>query len=264
MSSDAPPECDPPVIRAIPSVSPAGSSGFLSHAVGVACAAGALAAKAPATPDADEARQAANKELSRPIYRDSPDLWDRFWEWIKEHFNTGSMVPGVPSWVSTAIVIVVGAVVIALLILLLTRISSERRVTTPSLSVLIDDRDADALTRAADEAAERADFATAVVERFRAIIRSLDERGIIDEYPGMTAIEAAALTNQALGEHRVVAPLYEAAHLFDAVLYGRVVSTPAQDQQMRVLAAQVAEVTPPAHHERTAIEPLSALPGAPA
>jgi len=72
-----------------------------------ACAAGALAAKAPATPDADEARQAANKELSRPIYRDSPDLWDRFWEWIKEHFNTGNMVPGVPSWVSTAIVIVV-------------------------------------------------------------------------------------------------------------------------------------------------------------
>ena len=264
MSSGAPPECDPPVIRAIPSVSPAGSSGFLSHAVGVACAAGALAAKAPATPDADEARQAANKELSRPIYRNSPDLWDRFWEWIKEHFNTGSMVPGVPSWVSTAIVIVVGAVVIALLILLLTRISSERRVTTPSLSVLIDDRDADALTRAADEAAERADFATAVVERFRAIIRSLDEHGVIDEYPGMTALEAAALTHQSLGEHPVVAPLYEAAHLFDAVLYGRVVSTRTQDQQMRELAEQVAQVTVPVGRQDALVGAPVTLPGAPA
>ena len=264
MSSGAPPECDPPVIRAIPSVSPAGSSGFLSHAVGVACAAGALAAKAPATPDADEARQAANKELSRPIYRNSPDLWDRFWEWIKEHFNTGSMVPGVPSWVSTAIVIVVGAVVIALLILLLTRISSERRVTTPSLSVLIDDRDADALTRAADEAAERADFATAVVERFRAIIRSLDERGIIDEYPGMTALEAATLTHQALGDHQVVPPLYGAAHLFDAVLYGHVVSTQSQDEQMRVLADQVARTTLPAKHHQPLVTTSATVPGAPA
>ena len=87
--------------------------------------------------------------------------------------------------------------------------------------------------------------AAAGLERFRAIIRSLDERGIIDEYPGMTALEAAALTHRALGEHRVVSPLYEAAHLFDAVLSGRVVSTSAQDQQMRELADQMATTSLP-------------------
>jgi len=205
-----------------------------------------ISAEAPATPDADEARRAAGRELSRPIYHDHHDLWDRIWSWIREHFDAGSMVPGVPPWVSTAIVVLVVATGIALLILLLTRLSSARRVATPSLTVLTDDRDAATLTRAADAAAEQADFATAVVERFRAIIRSLDERGIIDEYPGMTALEAAALTHQALGEHRVVAPLHEAARLFDAVLYGRVVSTGSQDQQMRELAAQMATVTLPA------------------
>ena len=64
----------------------------------------------------------------------------------------------------------------------------------------------------------------------------------------MTALEAATLTHQALGEHRVVAPLYEAAHLFDAVLYGRVVSTSAQDQQMRELADQMTTVRLPGGH----------------
>ena len=163
---------------------------------------------------------------------------------------------------STAIVVTVVAIVVALLILLVTRVSSARRVATPSLSVLTDDRDAATLTRAADEAAERSDFATAVVERFRAIIRSLDERGIIDEYPGMTALEAAALAHRALGTHPVVTPLHEAAHLFDAVLYGHVVSTRSQDRQMRELAAQVVTITLPAG--RPLAGATAAGPGAPA
>ena len=172
-------------------------------------------------------------------------------------------VPGAPPWVSTLIVVLVVAAGIALLILLLTRLSSARRVVTPPpLSVLTDDRDADTLTRAADAAAVQADFATAVVERFRAIIRSLDERGIIDEYPGMTALEAATLTHRALGEHRVVSPLYEAAHLFDAVLYGRVVSTSTQDQQMRELADQMDRVSLPSG--RALVGASAQDPGTPA
>ena len=222
-----------------------------------------ISAQAPATPDADEARRAAGRELSRPIYHDHHDLWDRIWSWLRGLFDVGSMVPGVPSWVSTLIVVLVVAAGIALLILLLTRLSSARRVTTPpSLSVFTDDRDADALTRAADTAAAQADFTTAVVERFRAIIRSLDERGIIDEYPGMTALEAATLTHQALGQHGVVAALYEAAHLFDAVLYGRVVSTSAQDQQMRELADQMTTVRLPSG--RTLVGASAHAPGTPA
>jgi len=225
---------------------------------------GALGAEAPATPDADEARRAATKELSREIYQDHPDLWDRFWQWILDLLDTQNLVPGVPPWVSTAIVVTISAAVIALLILLTTRLTSARRVRTAPLSVFTDDRDAATLTRAADEAAERADFATAVVERFRAIIRSLDEHGVIDEYPGMTALEAAALTHQSLGEHPVVAPLYEAAHLFDAVLYGRVVSTRTQDQQMRELAEQVAQVTVPVGRQDALVGAPVTLPGAPA
>ena len=69
-----------------------------------------ISLKAPATPDADEARRAAKKELSRQIYHEKPDLWDRIWRWIFDHIDTGSMVPGVPSWVSRVIVVIVIAV----------------------------------------------------------------------------------------------------------------------------------------------------------
>ena len=83
-----------------------------------------ISAQAPATPDADEARRAAGRELSRPIYHDHHDLWDRLWSWLRGLFDVGSMVPGVPPWVSTLIVVLVVAAGIALLTLLLTRLSA--------------------------------------------------------------------------------------------------------------------------------------------
>ena len=100
-----------------------------------------------------------------------------------------------------------------------------------------DDRDSAALNVAADGAAVRGDWTTAIVERFRAIIRSLDERGLIEDYPGMTAHEAAALASSALGA--LGGELTRAAVLFDAVRYGEVVSTAEQDAWMRDLARRV-------------------------
>jgi len=96
------------VLRTVPSVNLARSLGFLRYGAAGAVSA-VYAAKAPATPDADEARRAAEKEFSRPIYHDHHDLWDRIWSWLREHFNTDGMVPGVPSWMSTVIVVLVVA-----------------------------------------------------------------------------------------------------------------------------------------------------------
>lgn len=153
------------------------------------------------------------------------------------------MVPEVPFWVSAPIVVLAVAADIALLTFLLTGLSPTCRVAMPSsLPVFTDDHGAGALTRAADMTAAQADFITVAVERFRAIIRSLDEYGIIDECPSMTILEATALTRQALGEYQVVAPLHEAAHLLNAALYGRVISTSTQDQQVHGLVDQITTV----------------------
>ena len=195
-----------------------------------------VAADAPATPGAQEAREAAEAELAKPAYHPTPDLLDWLWHWLREHLDPTAVIPGIPPLLSGLIVLLVLVTCIILLVVLLRRFRPVGR-SRRAARLFDDERDARALARAADAAAERGDWDTAVVERFRAIIRSLDERGLIEDYPGMTAHEAAALGSgalEALGEE-----LTRAAALFDAVRYGEVVSTEEQDTWMRDLARRV-------------------------
>ena len=196
-----------------------------------------VAADAPATPGAQEAREAAEAELAKPAYHPVPNLLGRLWRWLVEHLDPTTAIPGIPPLLSGLIVLLVLVTCIVLLVVLLRRFRPVGRSRRASGRLFDDERDARALARAADAAAERGDWGTAVVERFRAIIRSLDERGLIEDYPGMTAHEAAALGSgalEALGEE-----LTRAAALFDAVRYGEVVSTEEQDAWMRDLARRV-------------------------
>ena len=196
-----------------------------------------VAADAPATPGAQEAREAAEAELAKPVYHPVPDLLDRLWRWLVEHFDPTSAIPGIPPLLSGLIVLLVLVTCVVLFVVLLRRFRLVGHSRRAAQRLFDDERDARALARAADAAAERGDWDAAVVERFRAIIRSLDERGLIEDYPGMTAHEAAVLGSsalEALGEE-----LTRAAALFDAVRYGEVVSTEEQDAWMRDLARRV-------------------------
>ena len=195
------------------------------------------AADAPATPGAQEAREAAEAELAKPAYHPVPNLLGRLWRWLVEHLDPTTAIPGIPPLLSGLIVLLVLVTCVVLLVILLRRFKLVGRSRRDAGRLFDDERDARALARAADAAAERGDWDAAVVERFRAIIRSLDERGLIEDYPGMTAHEAAVLGSsalEALGEE-----LTRAAALFDAVRYGEVVSTEEQDAWMRDLARRV-------------------------
>ena len=196
-----------------------------------------VAADAPATPGAQEAREAAEAELAKPVYHPVSDLLDKLWQWLIEHLDPTTAIPGIPPLLSGLIVLLVLVTCVVLLVVLLRRFRPVGRSRRASGRLFDDERDARALARAADAAAERGDWDTAVVERFRAIIRSLDERGLIEDYPGMTAHEAAALASSALGA--LGGELTRAAVLFDAVRYGEVVSTAEQDAWMRDLARRV-------------------------
>ncbi|CAM3078705.1 DUF4129 domain-containing protein [Actinomyces slackii] len=197
------------------------------------------ALEAPATPGADEARRAAREELARPIYREPPNLLERLWEWILKHADASTAIPGVSPWVSVVIVTLSATLIIAALVLLLRRLTVPRRAARPGDELFSDDRDAAALALAADQAAQRQDYATAVIERFRAIIRSLDEHGIIEEYPGMTALESVGLAAEGLPAGEVILDLRQAAALFDSVRYGDVLAGHEQDEWMRDLAQRV-------------------------
>ena len=200
-----------------------------------------VAADAPATPGAQEAREAAEAELAKPAYHPVPNLLGRLWRWLVEHLDPTTAIPGIPPLLSGLIVLLVLVTCVVLLVVLLRRFRPVGR-SRRAARLFDDERDARALARAADAAAERGDWDTAVVERFRAIIRSLDERGALEDYPGMTAHEAATIAAAVVVD--LADDLHRAGALFDAVRYGEVVSTPEQDAWMRELAEAVRRTRP--------------------
>lgn len=166
------------------------------------------------------AREAAERELSHPMYHENdPNLLqralDRFWEWLGDLFDAASgATPG------GALGLVVIAVVVALLLLgLWWRLGTPGR-TPVSVSSLFDDRPRSAAEHRATAEAHAAihRWTPALQERMRAVVRSLEERTLLDPRPGRTADEAAADAGRALPGH--ADRLHAAARSFDDVTYG--------------------------------------------
>ena len=143
----------------------------------------ALATQVPATPDADEARQEAVRELSKPAYHPRPNLLEQLVQWLGDHLALSQMVPGAPGWLPVLIVGVALALLVGMIGLLLRRVTLASRSRIHSTSLFDDERSSAALSQAAD--------------------------------------------------------------LFDSVRYGKVVSTPAQDEWMRNLAVTIAQTRRP-------------------
>ncbi|WP_425608718.1 DUF4129 domain-containing protein [Streptomyces albipurpureus] len=166
------------------------------------------------------AREAAEQELSRPEYHENdPHLLqraiDRFWEWVGDAFSAASTAA--PGGLVGLIVIVL--VTLALLTALWWRLGSPRRAPGP-VSPLFDDapRSAAEHRAAAEVHAAATQWTPAVQEQMRAIVRSLEERDLLEPRPGRTADEAAADGSLSLPGHSP--ELHAAARDFDDVTYG--------------------------------------------
>ena len=79
------------------------------------------------------------------------------------------------------------------------------------------------LLAAARAAADAGDWHTAVIEAYRALIRSLTEREVIDGRPGMTAFEAALAAADAIPA--IARAVTADADAFDAIRYGHLTAT---------------------------------------
>lgn len=174
----------------------------------------------PLTVPRDPAREAAQRELSKRMYHENDPSWfqralNAFWRWVGELFGTAATAT--PGGALGLVVIVVA--VVAVLGALWWRLGTPRREVTSS-AALFDDRPRSAAEhRAAAEAhAAQGHWNQAVQERMRAIVRSLEERALLDVRPGRTADEAAAEAARALPSHK--ARLHTAARDFDDVTYG--------------------------------------------
>jgi hypothetical protein len=103
-------------------------------------------------------------------------------------------------------------------------------------------RTADEYRAASAAAAEAGDHEQAVRERFRAIVRALEQRGLLDERSGRTADEAATEAGKLLPDCAAV--LAGGARLFDDVHYGGHPATPEGYRQLVELDDRCAVARP--------------------
>lgn len=196
----------------------------------------------PLTPDADEARRQLADELSKAIYADPggwiSDLWNRVFEWL-----TGATPT--PTGLSTGQLggIILVAVVLAAIIVWATLGPIQRRRRAKGDALFTDDQRSAAEVRAdANALATAGNWTEASLAIFRAMIRTLAERGTIEEFGGMTAHEGTDQAGERLPDY--ADRLDASARLFDSVAYGRRAASSEQYQLLAQLDAEVTTATP--------------------
>jgi hypothetical protein len=183
---------------------------------------------------------------------------NRFWEWIDDLVTAASgATPG--GGLGLAVIVLA---VLAVLAALWWRLGTPRRAPSSS-APLFDERPRSAAEhRASAEAhAAQGHWNQAVQERMRAVVRSLEERALLDPRPGRTADEAAAEAGRSLPSH--ADRLGAAAREFDDVTYGGRSADPTAyrritelDQDLQRTKPVLAGVT----HSQSALHSQSAAP----
>jgi hypothetical protein len=203
-----------------------------------------MRADLPVVPDRDTAREWLTSELQRPEYAERESLLSRLIRWVLDWLGGIDWPDAAMSGPQLGIVIaVVAAIVlgIAWLVAGPVRLGRDRAGSAEVLDT-DDARTAAQMSTAADAAAASGDWNKAAAERFRAVVRSLEERVIIEPRPGRTAQEAAGDAGERLPGQ--AAGLRSGADLFDGVEYGDRVATAADDAALRELDAQVTAARP--------------------
>lgn len=208
-----------------------------------------LLAQDPGDITRNGARDEARNELRKAIYHaGDPSPVQRVLRWVVDRIGdvlhqVVNVAPGgMPSFVIVVVLIVALAVAVRL------------GLGPARLRDALTDRRRDARSRTAAEYraeaeafAARGELKEAVRARFRAVIRELEERGVLDPRPGRTAGEIAREGGAAVAS--IAVPLTDAAGAFDLAWYGRRAATMAEYERVRaadetIRAARLVTVTP--------------------
>lgn len=174
----------------------------------------------PVTTPRIPAREAAERELSKGEYhRNEPGLLNRILDWLWDHISSllNSAAQASPGgWVGLTVIVLL---LVLLAVALRLRLGALRPGPASDGGTLFDKgpRSAAQHRTAAETHASAGRWNEALQERMRAIVRSLEERALLDHRPGRTADEAAIEAGKALPEH--ADELRSAARAFDEVTY---------------------------------------------
>ncbi|MEU9364130.1 DUF4129 domain-containing protein [Streptomyces avermitilis] len=198
----------------------------------------------PVTIPRDPAREAARRELSKRMYhKNDPSLFERalnaFWDWVDRLFNAASTAtPG-----GTLGLLVIVLAVLAVVGALWWRLGTPGSAPVSSAALFEHRPRSAAEHRAAAEAhAAQGHWNQAVQERMRAVVRSLEERALLDVRPGRTADEAASEAGRTLPVH--AERLRAAARDFDDVTYGGRAAGEGTYQRLAALDADLERTRP--------------------
>ena len=178
--------------------------------------------------DRDTAREAAQRELDKPIYPKG-SISERVQEWLHELLyrilEQGSSLPG--GWFTASVLITLLIVAIVVAIRIARRTIRTRRDGDYQLF------DAGQLSATehraiAERFAAEGDWTAAIRHRLRAVARALEENGTLDPAPGRTANELAR--DAAAHLPQLGTELSGAANAFNDVTYGESPGTPAAYQ----------------------------------
>lgn len=204
----------------------------------------AVPASVPVRPDGGTARQWLLDELAKPAYQAAqPTPFDRavqaFLAWFTGLFDVGRTTTP-PLLLGVALLIVVVVLVLALLLFGLPR--RNRRSAVQALFGEDDRRTAEQMRQAARSAMAAGDWSAAVLERFRAVARALDERTLVSVFPGTTATAFTRSAARVFPDE--IADLEAAAALFDEVRYAGSAATQEDALSIAALDDRLESATP--------------------
>ena len=194
----------------------------------------------------EAAQQAAREELAKQAYRDAgPGLVERLLRWLVERAadlldEVAGVSPGGYAGIAVLVLLLVAAAVAIRL-----RVGPLGRQQESERALFVGgERSADQHRAAAEAHAAAGEWAEAVRERLRAVVRSLEERAVLEPRPGRTADEAAAEAGLSLPS--CAGDLRSAARLFDEIWYGGRPARPESYSALRDLDRAVRAARPAA------------------
>jgi hypothetical protein len=179
----------------------------------------------PVTPDADTAHQWAADELAKAAYQEhGPSLMERIQEWLAHMLSSiAGAGPAFGSVTSVLAIVVVALVIVAVVYAVVGPMRRGRKAARARAVFEDDARTSAQMRESSERAAASGDWNLATLERYRAVIRSLEERDLIEERAGMTAHEAAGETARRFPDVRYL--VEHASEIFDGVRYGHTEAT---------------------------------------